>query len=280
MTAREQLVGDVPAGIRMLVVEPPQESESLLHACVVRILSDANVRFASSAEEAMQAMSDFACNVVVIDADITDDPSALIHALQDLRPKLNVVIVGGQPEDFVDVFELHCSGHILKPVTKAALLRELCDLRYSVEQNLGEVDGGSRMRFYARCFGNFEFFCDGKPLHTKRLKSKELLAYLVCQRGSFCSVGEVEAALWEMEPYRSANQSYLRHLVSDLGASLRECGGEDVLMRKRGYLGVDPTTFACDYYDYLENRSGAPQFMGQFMSQYTWAEHIRAGLRR
>ena len=266
----------------MLVVEPSQLSESTLHACAVRSLSDVDVRFARSAEEAIQTTSDFACNVVVVDADVTDDPSALIRALQDLRPRLNVVLVGERPEDFVGVFGLHCSGHVLKPVTEAALRYELCDLRYDVGEDVDEVggDAGPHMRFYARCFGNFEFFCDGEPLHTKRFKSKELLAYLISQRGSMCSVGEVEATLWELEPYRSTNQSYLRHLVSDLSAALRECGGKDVLMRKRGYLGIDPTTFACDYYDYLENKPGAPQFMGQFMSQYTWAEHIRAGLLR
>ena len=271
---------DVPAGIRMLVVEPSRGSESTLHACVARGLSGVDARFAWSAEEAVRSVETFACNVAIIDAEVTDDPPTLVRTLQDLRPGLNVVFVGRQLEDFVSVFDLHCSGHVLKPVTESALRHELRNLRYDIgeDQSGGENDAGPCMRFHARCFGNFEFFCDGKPLHTKRFKSKELLAYLISQRGSLCTVGEVEAALWELEPYRSTNQSYLRHLVSDLSTSLRSCGGSDVLVRKRGYLGVNPTKFECDYYDYLENKPGAPQFMGQFMSQYTWAEHIRGGL--
>ena len=121
-------------------------------------------------------------------------------------------------------------------------------------------------------------FCDGVPLRTKRKKSKELLACLVCQRGALFSVGDVEAVLWEMSPYTSSNQSYLRHLVADLQKSLQACGAQDILVKQRGLLGVNTSAFECDYYDYLDKKPDAPPFTGRFMSQYSWAEPLGAAL--
>ena len=48
-----------------------------------------------------------------------------------------------------------------------------------------------------QCFGNFEVFVDGKVLHLKPEKMKELLAYLVDCKGALCSNAEIIAALWE-----------------------------------------------------------------------------------
>ena len=199
--------------------------------------------------------------------------------LQRQSKQANVVLVGDTPEQLADGFPLQCSGYVLAPLTRNAICQQLSNTRYPLQLR-GDLPAKTLppSQIYARCFGTFEVFCEGVPLRTKRQKSKELLACLVCQRGALFSVGDVEAVLWELSPYTSSNQSYLRHLVADLKKSLETVGAQDMLVKRRGFLGINPNAFECDYYDFLDGKPDAPPFAGQFMSQYSWAEPLGAAL--
>lgn len=202
-----------------------------------------------------------------------------VHDLQQLSGNANVVLVGDTPEQLAGGFSLHCSGYVVAPLTRNIVYHELSNMRYPLQRKPSMPQSAPQTpHVYVRCFGAFEVFCDGVPLHTKRQKSKELLACLVCQRGALFSVGDVEAVLWELSPYTSSNQSYLRHLVADLQKSLQACGADNMLVRRRGFLGVNTNAFECDYYDYLDKKPDASPFTGRFMSQYSWAEPLAAAL--
>ena len=42
-------------------------------------------------------------------------------------------------------------------------------------------------------------------------------------------------------------------------------------MKKNGYLySVDTSKISCDYYSYL--KTGQPEFQGEYMTQYSWAD--------
>ena len=56
-----------------------------------------------------------------------------------------------------------------------------------------EEDGGNaqrdRPRLRVQTFGNFEVFYDGKPVHFRRRRTKELFAYLIDRRGAGSTMG-------------------------------------------------------------------------------------------
>ena len=79
--------------------------------------------------------------------------------------------------------------------------------------------------------------------------------------------------LWEDESDLNVTVPRIRVLLSDLRATLRGIGQEDVLLRKRGWAAVDRRQLDCDYFRLLEGDVAALNaFRGQFMQQYSWAE--------
>ena len=120
-----------------------------------------------------------------------------------------------------------------------------------------------------KCFGNFEVYVNGEKMNFKRSKTKELFAFLVDRNGSGVTVAEIGAALWEIDEERK-NQNYIHQLFHDLRQALEEAGVEGVFERN-GYLySVNPDKLDCDYYDFLKN--GKPEFYGEYIAQYSWAE--------
>ena len=131
-------------------------------------------------------------------------------------------------------------------------------------------------RLRLQCFGNFEAFIDGKPLHFRYDKAKELLAYLVDAR-TMCSNEEIMAALWETE----VSGSYFRNVRKDLIDTLRRFDCDGILTRWRGQTGLDPDKVSCDYYDWLRDPGGAEYpYLGEYMRQYEWAQYTNAKLRQ
>ena len=130
-----------------------------------------------------------------------------------------------------------------------------------------------------RTFGNFEVFADSIPLRFKYVKTKELLAYLVDRCGALCSNREITAVLWEEDGRDHA--SYLKSIRADLVTVLEEYGSGNVLVRRRGGIGIIPSKVVCDYYIYLNRMKhrGKPdseplylEYRGEYMTQYSWAE--------
>ena len=64
--------------------------------------------------------------------------------------------------------------------------------------------------------------------------------------------------------------SYLSQPVMDLKNTLKSVGAESVLCHGSPCYRVDTSLIKCDYISYLE--TGKPEFHGEYMSQYSWAE--------
>mgnify|MGYP004584182925 CR=1 FL=1 len=68
-------------------------------------------------------------------------------------------------------------------------------------------------------------------------------------------------------------------IKSDLMRTLRAAGCEDVILKGRNRLSVDTERFDCDYYHFLNGEpSAVSAFVGEFMTQYSWAEITPASL--
>ena len=145
----------------------------------------------------------------------------------------------------------------------------------------GEIDNinGVRQReklLRVTCFGNFEVYVKEEKLAFKRLKTKELFAFLIDRRGAGMTAKQICAVLFPDDTDDTKNQVYLRQLVMDLKNTLKSVGAEAVLCHEIPCYRVDTGLIKCDYLSHLE--TGKPEFYGEYMTQYSWAEETCAML--
>ena len=108
------------------------------------------------------------------------------------------------------------------------------------------------------------------------MKSKELFAFLVDRNGAGMTAKQICAALFPDDTDDGKNAAYLRQLVLDLKNTLKSVGAENVLCHETPCYRVDTALIKCDYISYLE--TGKPEFHGEYMTQYSWAEETCAML--
>ena len=133
----------------------------------------------------------------------------------------------------------------------------------------------------AKTFGNFTLLYENKVVKFARVKSSELLAYLVYKNGSSANTKELISVLYgdfaDSERYGSS----LRSLVSDIKRSLADLGIQNFFIAEYNNFRVNPEAVRCDFYDFLAGDAAAQKkFAGEFMSQYSWAEGVAEFLAR
>ena len=149
----------------------------------------------------------------------------------------------------------------------------------SVKDVQAEIDNikGVRQKeklLTVNCFGNFEVYAKDEKLMFKRLKTKELFAFLVDRKGAALTAKQICAVLFPDDMDDNKNAAYLRQLVLDLKNTLKAVGAESVLRHEMPCYRVDTSLIQCDYLSYLE--TGKPEFYGEYMMQYSWAEETCA----
>ena len=192
---------------------------------------------------------------------------ALAERIVSARPDCKIVFCTGYEEYAIPAFKLHASGYLMKPI--------------SAEDVQGEIDnikGLSKKErvLSVKCFGNFEVYARNEKLTFKRLKTKELFAFLVDRRGAGMTAKEICATLFPDDMDDNKNASYIRQLILDLKNSLKAVGAEGVLCHETPCYRIDTTLIKCDYISYLD--TGKPEFHGEYMTQYSWAEDTCAML--
>lgn len=227
----------------------------------------------TSGEKALTYLSEHEVDVAFFDIKMRGtDGITLAKKAKKIKPTLNVIFLTAFPEYSLEAMKLHASGYLVKPAMEEDVRKELHDLRMPVETK-------EDVRLKAQCFGNFEVYIDGRPCPFKYIKTKELLGYLIDRRGAYCTNGEILATLWEDKEVTMSLENYLRNLVSDLRAVLKEAKLGDVIMKKKGMIAVVPKLIDCDYYRWIDGEPQAiNEFNGEYMSQYSWAETTLAGI--
>ena len=175
-------------------------------------------------------------------------------------PDCKIVFCTGYEEYAIPAFKLHASGYLMKPISAKDVQVEIDNIK-GIRQKQKPLT--------VKCFGNFEVFAKGEKLTFKRSKTKELFAFLVDRNGAGVTVAEIGAALWENNEEQK-NQNYIHQLFRDLRQSLETLGVEDIFERNNYFYSINPEKLDCDYYSYL--KTGKPEFRGEYMSQYSWAE--------
>ena len=183
---------------------------------------------------------------------------ALAEKIVSACPDCKIVFCTGYEEYAIHAFKLHASGYLMKPVSAR-----------DVQVEIDHIKGGRQKPLEVKCFGNFEVYARGEKLTFKRSKTKELFAFLVDRNGAGVSVAEIGVALWETDDEQK-NQNYIHQLFRDLRQTLESIGMDDVFQRNNYRYSIKPEKVDCDYFKHL--KTGKPEFLGEYMSQYSWAE--------
>ena len=192
----------------------------------------------------------------------------LAEKLIGLQPRCKIVFCTGYGEYAVSAFQLHVSGYLMKPITAEAVQKEI--------DHIKGVRATEKL-LTIKCFGNFEVLYNGEILPFKRKKTKELFAVLVDRNGAGMTAKQICAILFPEDTDDTKNAAYLRQLVLDLKNTLKTVRAEDVLRHDTPYYRIDTDLVTCDYFRFLE--TGKPNFHGEYMTQYSWAEETCAMLQ-
>ena len=192
--------------------------------------------------------------------------------LKELNPIINLIFLSDEEDDACEALQMHASGYMLKPATDEAVSNELEDLRYPEYHK-------EHKRIFAQTFGEFEVFCDGKPIEFKYKKTKEILALLVNNKGAQTTNGELIASMWEDDGDPEKKRSYLSNLRQDLQNTFTKLKLDGIILKQRGSMAIAVDRIECDLYDWMEKkgRSRYP-YPGRYMSQYSWADYYLSEL--
>ena len=223
----------------------------------------------SDCEAALEFVKENSVDIAFLDINMRGMGGlALAEKIKSACPDCKIVFCTGYEEYAISAFKLHASGYLMKPV--------------SAEDVQGEIDNiiGVRNKekpLTVKCFGNFEVYVNNQKLMFKRLKTKELLAFLIDRNGAGMTAKQICAVLFPDDSDDNKNAAYLRQLVLDLKNTLKTVGAESVLCHETPCYRIDTNLLRCDYISYLE--TGKPEFYGEYMTQYSWAEETCAMLQ-
>ena len=248
------------------------DEELMLRALVRAISASPDVKEVvefSNPEKALTYVKENSIDVAFLDINMRGMGGiALAEKIINLRPNSKIVFCTGYEEYAIPAFKLHASGYLMKPI--------------SAEDVQGEIDNikGVRQKeklLEVKCFGNFEVYVKGERLSFKRSKTKELFAFLVDRKGAGLTAKQICAVLFPDDTDDVKNTAYLRQLVLDLKNTLKAVGAESVFCHETPFYRVDTSMIKCDYFSYLENKK--PEFLGEYMAQFSWAEETCANLQ-
>ena len=216
----------------------------------------------SSCEAALEFVKSNPVDIAFLDINMRGMGGlALAENILAARPNCKIVFCTGYEEYAIPAFKLHASGYLMKPISAEDVQAEINNIK-GVKQR--------EKLLTVKCFGNFEVYVKGEKLAFKRVKTKELFAYLVDRKGAGMTAKEICVALFPEDMDDVKNSAYLRQLVLDMKSTLKEVGAENVFRHEKPYYRIDTALIECDYLTYLE--TGKPEFLGEYMMQYSWAE--------
>ena len=222
----------------------------------------------SDCEEALEFVKNHAIDIAFLDINMRGMGGlVLAEKILAMRPNCKIVFCTGYEEYAIPAFKLHASGYLMKPISAEDVQAEI--------NNIKGIKSNEKL-LTVKCFGNFEVYAKNEKLMFKRLKTKELFAFLVDRNGAGMTAKQICAVLFPDDTDDIKNSSYLRQLVLDLKNTLKAVGAEDVLRHETPCYRVDTSLIQCDYISYL--KTGKPEFHGEYMMQYSWAEETCAML--
>lgn len=228
-----------------------------------RVLPNADVSAFQNAENALAFAQNVPVDIAFLDIHMKEMSGIeLGRKLKRVNPDINLIFSTAYDHYYADAMNMHASGYIIKPMREERVLEELRELRRPVEYE--------KAKLFVRAFGDFEVFYNGTPLLFRYQKTKEMFAYLIDRRGAMVESETLITVLWGGEIDRS---NFFKQIRKDLNDTLAALDLDDILLRRRGQIGLLTDKISCDYFDWLKGiPAGINAYHGEYMRQYDWAE--------
>lgn len=258
--------------MNIIAVDDERLALRALEEVVLALYPDCTLACFTSPSKALAHAAGQQVDVALLDIEMGGMTGlALAERLMALYRHTNIIFTTGYSEYALPAFSLAPSGYLLKPVTAAALEKEMARLRHPVAQ--------AERRVRIQTFGHFELFINEKPLLFSRARSKEVLAYLVDRKGAGITRKELAAILWGDRAYTRNVQTHLQILITDLLRTLEEAGISHIVIRRHGHYAIDAAAVDCDFYSFSKGSTDAGNaYGGEYMTNYSWAEYTQGML--
>lgn len=195
----------------------------------------------------------------------------LARQLRQLRSDVIIVFVTAHPKFAVDALKMKADYIVFKPFDRDDII--------DVMERAKLFRQRQKKRFYFHTFGLFDMLIDGKPVHFRSGKAKELMALCVWRNGRPVSIYEMVECLWGDEAADAPEKTGYRRAIKELADTLKSYDAESLFLRERGSIRIDMSKCDSDYQAFLNgDEDAALRFQGSFMEQYSWAEAAVYGL--
>lgn len=236
-----------------------------------------HVEFFYTADDALAYVKDNYVDLAFLDMDLAGelDGVKLGKQIRDIKPNIEIAFVTGHDEFAREAFRVGGRAYLTKPYTKDELDDTIDIMRKLTQAHHNDNSTQSRYQedVFIKTFGNFDVFLKNKPLKCKNAKAKELLAFLVDQRGGTVNNAQVFMALWENQEYTNSTSTYVRRTVRALREELECYGIGDIFVSNRNCYCIDVNRFVCDFYKLMdEDELMVDRYNGEYMTQYYWGE--------
>lgn len=222
-------------------------------------------------KEALEYAKNNPVEFALLDVRMTGmDGLELGRSLRDFNQNIIIIYVSSYPEHFSEAYRnVRADYYMLKPYSTEDVQDVLARVRLLSKRN--------KKRIQIRTFGRFDLFVDEQVVLFKNTKAKELLALCVDRKGGNVSLEEAIDKLWEGSPVNENIKTRYRKAVAYLNALFAEYSLPDIFESGYGNCHINIEKVECDYFEYLTNNK-KPQYMGEYMHEYSWAEETAAWL--
>ena len=217
---------DEVLGMKVIILDRDNQKLEFLKTAVLKARPDASVRLFQDTDRLLEAVRDLVPDVAFLRIEMEPLNGIILgRVLSGMFPKLNLIFMADSNQYAADAIKLRPSGYLSEPITEEIIGEELSRLRY-------EPDPKTRIKLLE----NQEVMAGEKILDFKYSKTRTLMKYLIVRNGTVFSTDEIEQYLWQGD---RNHKSYLRNILADLSSSLKAAGCEDVLIRRRGQVGIN-----------------------------------------
>ena len=212
--------------MKVIILDRDNQKLEFLKSAVLKARPDASVRLFQDTDRLLEAVRDLVPDVAFLRIEMEPLNGIILgRVLSGLFPKLNLIFMADSNQYAADAIKLRPSGYLSEPITEEIIGEELSRLRY---------EPGRQARI--KVLENQEVMAGEKILDFKYSKTRTLMKYLIVRNGTVFSTDEIEQYLWQGD---RNHKSYLRNILADLSSSLKAAGCEDVLIRRRGQVGIN-----------------------------------------
>lgn len=189
--------------MNILAVDDEQRGLRILSQSIEKALPGAALSGFRNPFEALEYARGHAVDIAFLDVKMPElDGLGLAAKLKVLHPKVNIIFVTGHREYTNDAYALHASGYVHKPVTPAAVLEQMENLRFMPA-------GATQLGPYTVDLMAQRVYLNGKDT-LLRPKEFSLFCLLVNNLGVFLTPEDLFQQVWGDDPNGNVHTVYVR----------------------------------------------------------------------